>query len=330
MPKTSVPTSPTIEMTKQEMEMIKTGRQVDKADTTEVPPVSPRTSEIKANVPVMPPSQFDDLFPDDDDEEDDTDESVADDGEQEQEYDGEEELDPRLKKIIMVSSIAIAVVLAILAILLIGKIAGWNILGGKGKTEESTDVITTEGSNDTTAQETVPMVNVVGLYKTAAEEQMKKNGFTNYTFVEKTDATVEKGYVISQSIDDGTSITKDTQITIYVSSGKEKTKVPNVLGYEDSQATTLLEEAGLKVTHGYAYDDNVEKDHVISSDPVAGTEVEEGSTVKIIISNGKETKKIAVPNLKGRSEADAAAKLQEVNLVGNPSYEYSASVKSYP
>lgn len=66
------------------------------------------------------------------------------------------------------------------------------------------------------------MVNVVGLYKTAAEEQMKKNGFTNYTFVEKTDATVEKGYVISQSIDDGTSITKDTQITIYVSSGKER------------------------------------------------------------------------------------------------------------
>lgn len=327
VPKTSVPTSPTIEMTKQEMEMIKTGRQVDKADTTEVPPVSPRTSEIKANVPVMPPSQFDDLFPDDDDEEDDTDESVADDGEQEQEYDGEEELDPRLKKIIMVSSIAIAVVLAILAILLIGKIAGWNILGGKGKTEESTDVITTEGSNDTTAQETVPMVNVVGLYKTAAEEQMKKNGFTNYTFVEKTDATVEKGYVISQSIDDGTSITKDTQITIYVSSGKEKTKVPNVLGYEDSQATTLLEEAGLKVTHGYAYDDNVEKDHVISSDPVAGTEVEEGSTVKIIISNGKETKKIAVPKLKGMSEADAAAKLQEVNLVGNPSYEYSDDVK---
>ena len=55
--------------------------------------------------------------------------------------------------------------------------------------------------------------------------------------------------------------------------------------------------------------------------------LEEGSTVKIIISNGKETKKIAVPNLKGRSEADAAAKLQEVNLVGNPSYEYSDDVK---
>ena len=105
------------------------------------------------------------------------------------------------------------------------------------------------------------------------------------------------------------------------------TSVPNVVNYEDSQATTLLEEAGLKVTHGYAYDDNVEKDHVISSDPVAGTEVEEGSTVKIIISNGKEQKKVVVPKLEGMSEADAAAKLTELNLVGAPTYEYSDTVK---
>ena len=106
--------------------------------------------------------------------------------------------------------------------------------------------------------------------------------------MEKTDATVEKGYVISQSIDDGTSITKDTQITIYVSSGKEKTKVPNVLGYEDSQATTLLEEAGLKVTHGYAYDDNVEKDHVISQSIKPDTEVEEKTIIKLVVSKGND------------------------------------------
>lgn len=328
VPKANVPTSPTIEMTKQEMEMIKTGRQVDTADTAEVPPVKTARTEIKANVPVMPPSQFDDLFPDDDDpdETDDGDYSEYQPDDADDPEENDDELDPRLKKIIMVSSIAIAVVLAILAILLIGKIAGWNLFGGSDK-KPTTDVITTEGTNSTTEAETIPMVNVVGLYKTAAEEQMKKNGFTNYTFVEKTDATVEKGYVISQSVDEGTSITKDTQITIYISSGKEKTKVPDVRNLEDSQATTLLEEAGLKVTHGYAYDDNVEKDHVISSDPAAGTEVEEGSTVKITVSNGKETKKVPVPNLEGMSEDDAAAKLQEVNLVGNPSYEYSDDVK---
>ena len=333
VPKQTVPSSPTIEMTKQEMEMIKTGRQVDAAATQEVPPARPKTSEIQVNRPVMKPSQFDDLFPDDDDPEDEVSENdIGDDYQNDDEPEHDEDLDPRLKKIITVVSVAIAVVLAILALVVIGNIAGWfpgGLFGGKATTEKTTgsDVLAPTDALSTTEQETIPMVNVVGLYKTAAEEQMKKNGFTNYTFKEQTDATVEKGYVISQSVDDGTAITKDTAITIVISSGKEMTSVPNVVNYEDSQATTLLEEAGLKVTHGYAYDDNVEKDHVISSDPVAGTEVEEGSTVKIIISNGKEQKKVVVPNLEGKSEADAAAKLTELNLVGAPTYEYSDTVK---
>lgn len=333
VPKQTVPSSPTIEMTKQEMEMIKTGRQVDAAATQEVPPARPKTSEIQVNRPVMKPSQFDDLFPDDDDPEDEVSENdIGNDYQNDDEPEHDEDLDPRLKKIITVASVAIAVVLAILALVVIGNIAGWfpgGLFGGKATTEKTTgsDVLAPTDALSTTEQETIPMVNVVGLYKTAAEEQMKKNGFTNYTFKEQTDATVEKGYVISQSVDDGTAITKDTAITIVISSGKEMTSVPNVVNYEDSQATTLLEEAGLKVTHGYAYDDNVEKDHVISSDPVAGTEVEEGSTVKIIISNGKEQKKVVVPKLEGMSEADAAAKLTELNLVGAPTYEYSDTVK---
>ena len=333
VPKQTVPSSPTIEMTKQEMEMIKTGRQVDAAATQEVPPARPKTSEIQVNRPVMKPSQFDDLFPDDDDPEDEVSENdIGDDYQNDDEPEHDEDLDPRLKKIITVASVAIAVVLAILALVVIGNIAGWfpgGLFGGKATTEKTTgsDVLAPTDALSTTEQETIPMVNVAGLYKTAAEEQMKKNGFTNYTFKEQTDATVEKGYVISQSVDDGTAITKDTAITIVISSGKEMTSVPNVVNYEDSQATTLLEEAGLKVTHGYAYDDNVEKDHVISSDPVAGTEVEEGSTVKIIISNGKEQKKVVVPKLEGMSEADAAAKLTELNLVGAPTYEYSDTVK---
>ncbi len=333
VPKQTVPSSPTIEMTKQEMEMIKTGRQVDAAATQEVPPARPKTSEIQVNRPVMKPSQFDDLFPDDDDPEDEVSENdIGDDYQNDDEPEHDEDLDPRLKKIITVASVAIAVVLAILALVVIGNIAGWfpgGLFGGKATTEKTTgsDVLAPTDALSTAEQETIPMVNVVGLYKTAAEEQMKKNGFTNYTFQEQTDATVEKGYVISQSVDEGTAITKDTAITIVISSGKEMTSVPNVVNYEDSQATTLLEEAGLKVTHGYAYDDNVEKDHVISSDPVAGTEVEEGSTVKIIISNGKEQKTVPVPNLEGMSEADAAAKLTELNLVGAPTYEYSDTVK---
>lgn len=327
VPKPKVPTSPTIEMTDREMEMIKTGRQADSTGDRVIEPepaaAIQRSSGIHVNRPELKPSEFDDLFPDDD-EEDEIDTEGYDQGEEE--YENDDELDPRLKKIIMVSSIAIAVVLLILAMLLIGKIAGWNLFSSSDS-EDTSEVITTEGTAGTTEQQTVPMVNVVGLYKTAAEEQMKKNGFTNYTFEEQKDATVEKGYVISQSIDEGVSIPKDEAIKIVVSAGKELTKVPDVIDLEDAQAVTLLEEAKLDVTHGYEYSDTVEKDHVISTDPVAGTEVEEGSTVKVVISNGKETKPVTVPNLQNMTEEEAAAKLAELNLVGSASYEYSDSVE---
>lgn len=329
VPKTSVPTSNTIEMTDQEMAKIKTGRQVE-ADTKDVPPVKPMRSEPKVNKPVMPPSEFDELFPDDDDDlEDEADEkpyrgdSQADDG-----YDAEEEdIDPRLKKIVMVSSIVIAVIIALLAIILVVKILGWNPFGGSGDDKPSKEVITTEGTAEDTEEETVPMVNVVGLYKTAAEEQMKKNGFTNYTFEEKTDDVVEEGYVISQNIPDGSMITSDTEIIIVISSGKKLTKVPDVINLEKDQAKSVLESMNLKVTMGYEFSEDVEKDHVISTDPKADTEITEGSTIKLIISNGKEKKPVVVPKLEGMTEEEAAAKLEELKLVGDVSYEYSDTVK---
>jgi serine/threonine-protein kinase len=332
VPNTAVPTSPTIEMTKQEMEMIKTGRQTTPSKDTAEPH---KEMGMVVNRPEMKPSQFDDLFPDDDDDYDEYDEEEVDDedvsssaSKPDDLYGEDEELDPRLKKIIMVSSIAVAVVLAILALLLIGKIAGWNILSGSTTEAVSEEIITTEGTGtDTTTQiETYPMVYLIGLYKTAAEEQLKKNGFTNYEFEEVTDANVEKGYVISQSIDQDTMITKDAKITVVVSAGKEMTTVPDVLGYEDSQAVTTIEQAGLTVTHGYEYSDTVEKDHVISIEPEAGTEVEEGSTVKIVISNGKEEKKVPVPEIEGKTKDEATQLLEESNLTGAESYDYSDTV----
>ena len=88
------------------------------------------------------------------------------------------------------------------------------------------------------------MVNVVGLYKTAAEEELKKAGFTAYTIETATDDKVEEGYVISQSVDEGTAIPADEKIVITISEGKEDVEVPDVRGYSDDQATTLLTEAG--------------------------------------------------------------------------------------
>lgn len=313
--------SPTVEMTSAEMKAIKEGRQLNEAVQVEQPRSSQAEAQVK--IPVMRSSKFDDIFGEED--EDDEDEMQMDEtlhpSEEEDEFD---ELDPKLKKIIMISSIAVAVIITILIILIIGKIAGWKLFGGKDR-DASTSVTTSEESTEETP---IIMIDVTGLYKTAAEEQLKKAGFTNYTFELQTDSLVEEGYVISQSVDEGSSILADEEIIIYVSAGKELTKVPDVRGYTDEQATTMLKEANLEVTHGFEYDDEVEKDHVISQDIAPDSEVPEGTTVKIIVSNGKAVVETVVPNLVGMTESQAEDALSSANLVGSSTTAYDDTVEA--
>ena len=90
----------------------------------------------------------------------------------------------------------------------------------------------------------------------------------------------------------------------------------------------MLTEAGFTVTHGYEYDDTVEKNYVINQSPEAKTMQPEGSTVKIIVSNGKEVQDVPVPNLVGKTEKEAESLLSDAGLVGNPSHAYSNDVKA--
>lgn len=317
----TVNNSPTVKMTSEEMQAIKNGRNLNEQTPSYAANEMPAKENRNNNI-VDTDSKFDDLFNDDDDYDDEEDEegliSETDEG-----YDEYGDMDPKLKKIIMISGIAVVVIIVILILVVIGKIAGWHPFGGgKEKTTESTE-ITEEASSE---QETKPMINVIGLYQSAAEEQFKKEGFTNYKFEMQTSDTVETGYVIDQSVKEGENIALDYEITVYVSAGRETTTVPDVVNLTDEQATTMIEEKNLRVTHGYEYSDTVEKDHVIYSDPVAGTEIAEGSDVKIVISNGKQVEEVSVPSLVGESAASAESLLANAGLAGKSSYAYDDSV----
>lgn len=328
-----VPNSPTVEITSDEMKAIKECRQMNEAPVVEETPSS--VVERPDITPIIPPSKFDNLFDDDDDDDSYGDEGMAPEDDDDNEI---EELDPKLKKIIMISSVAVVIIIAILVAILILKITSPGGLGGifsgnnkktENSSEENSGDSTEDGSTDedTSDKATIPMVNVVGLYKTAAEEELKKAGFTAYTIETATDDKVEEGYVISQSVDEGTAIPADEKIVITVSEGKEDVEVPAVTGYSDDQATTLLTEAGFVVTHGYEYDDTVEKNKVISQSPEGKTMQKSGSTVKIIISNGKEVEEVEVPNLLGKSESKAANLLENAGLSGKVSHANSDEVK---
>lgn len=363
-----VPSSPTVQMTKEELEAIKNGRVMgeedavdgqaapaddqygydydddygdnavnDTGDTYGTNGRSARSSRPQATVPEVAPSKFDELFDDDYDDYDDgydDDDSRA--GVTSARNVGassrgtartgipDDEVDPGLKKVIVIAAVAAALIVIILIVVLIGEIAGWNLFSSS-KDKDKNDVLIT--SEATSEDELLVMDDVVGLYKNAAEETLKKIGFTNIKFEEVSDDDPDKvGYVLRQSVNKGEKIPKDEEIILYISKGPEDVKVPNVVGMDKDQAEKTLTKAGFKVTKAYEFDDKVEKDQVISTDPEAGTKAASGSTIKIVISNGAEETLTTVPKLVGKSETEATSLLSSAKLYGSPSYEFSDTV----
>lgn len=218
-------------------------------------------------------------------------------------------VDPNTKKIMKILMIVAAVVIALAAVFLIGKAAGiFNSVPG----------ITADKG---TAKVAVP--NVVGMTKEEAIKALAKRDL-GYRIVDtKPSDKYESGEIMEQKTKANTKVAKNTTIELVESVGKEakKVAVPDVAGKSEDDAQKILEDAKLVVENEAKYDDTVEAGKVISTDPAAGTEVTEGSKVKMYVSKGKE--RVEVPNLVGKTYDEAVAALSALGLNANPAEEYS-------
>ncbi len=247
-------------------------------------------------------------------------------GEDEDEQDDDEididddaPLDPKLEKAVMVGGIIVAVIICIFIMIGINKITGWFKFG-------SDDATTTEAASDT--EISVAMISVVGLTQEEAETKLKGADIDFYTIQFEESDEVDAGIVISQSAEEGVMVSPSDNLVITVSSGTESVAVPDVVGKNGQTAADELVAAGFETQFAYEYSDDVEKDYVISTDPVAGTSVPSGSKIIITVSNGKEYVEAVVPDLKGMTRKQAKAALEEAGLVlGNVTEEYSDDVE---
>ena len=71
-----------------------------------------------------------------------------------------------------------------------------------------------------------------------------------------------------------------------MSSGKEASEVPNVVGKSEGTAKTMLDNAGFKVSTERQSSDSVKQGNVISQTPDGGSSLEPGKTVHLVISTG--------------------------------------------
>ncbi len=262
-------------------------------------------------------------------EEDDDDEFDKD-----EEDDDDEEVNPALSKVMMALGIGGFIILAVIIFFIIGHAAGFfggsgSLFGHKNK-DTSTESISTESVSDTssdtsTAGERVTVPDLSKRTEDEAKAALKKLRL-GVNVQTGTSDDVPEGQVYDQSPAAGTKVDVHTQVTINISSGKEKFSLDDVTGMQYQQAQAQLENDGLVVSLEFDYSDSVGSDKVISTSPKAGSQVAKGDTITITASKGKETKTTIVPTLLGQNIDDAIQMIKDAGLTYNgKSSDYSDS-----
>lgn len=257
-----------------------------------------------------------------------------DDFDKDEEDDDDEEVNPALSKVMMALGIGGFIILAVIIFFIIGHAAGFfggsgSLFGHKNK-DTSTESISTESVSDTssdtsTAGERVTVPDLSKRTEDEAKAALKKVRL-GVNVQTGTSDDVPEGQVYDQSPAAGTKVDVHTQVTINISSGKEKFSLDDVTGMQYQQAQAQLENDGLVVSLEFDYSDSVGSDKVISTSPKAGSQVAKGDTITITASKGKETKTTIVPNLLGQNIDNAIQMIKDAGLTYNgKSSDYSDS-----
>ncbi|MBF1682108.1 MAG: Stk1 family PASTA domain-containing Ser/Thr kinase [Selenomonas artemidis] len=138
--------------------------------------------------------------------------------------------------------------------------------------------------------EALEMPNLRGLKQTDAIDRLQKMGLRLGSSYE-TFSDEEVGTVISQDPRSGARISKGQTVDITVSKGQKvkKTNVPNVKGVPIDRARSMIEESNLKVGTVAQEENSQAAGTVTAQSPAAGTEVDEGTAVRLTVSEGSKS-----------------------------------------
>ena len=114
------------------------------------------------------------------------------------------------------------------------------------------------------------------------------------------------------------------ELTMEISSGK--TVVPNVVGMTVAEASDALTKAGLTAKATYKESTVYDKDYIESQDIEGNTEVESGTVLNLVVSSGKVVG-VTVPDVVGKTEAEAKVMLDNEGFTLQKQLQESDSVE---
>lgn len=226
------------------------------------------------------------------------------------------DVNANMKKPIKILMIVAGVIIAVALVMGIGNAAGVFKFGPGTKQEETEDE----------KKKAVPQL--VGEEVAVAKKMAEDKGFAMKIVEERESSKYEEGIIISQTPDSGKKLEEGGTIEVVVSSGPatKEIQIPTVEGQDEDTAMELLREAGVAdsdITQTSEYSSDYRAGLAIRTEPKAGSVIEPGQSVKLVISKGAEPEKeIKVPSVKGQSEETAKQKLTALGLNVKVDYIY--------
>ncbi len=154
--------------------------------------------------------------------------------------------------------------------------------------------------------------SVAGETEEQATQKLEAAGFE--VAVDRVNSdSVESGLVISSEPGGGRTATNGSTVTISVSRGPKLTKVPVLVGAQRDVAVQRLRSRGLEASISEA-ESSAPEGQVIRQSPDAGSEVDPGSAVAIVVSGGEEEEQAKVPNVIGSERREAVEAIRAAGL----------------
>ena len=174
------------------------------------------------------------------------------------------------------------------------------------------------------------MPNVAGyndeerMLQEEATKILEELGFKNIDIEEEYNDEVELGYVISQSPEykENFKINVTEPVTLVVSKGQMLVKLPKkIIGKKLDEITPELDALEIKYQVIEEFNEEVEAGVIVLVDQEEGAEISASTMVKITVSKGSAFKDVTLPQLTGKTEAEAKAELEGLGLLVEVSYE---------
>ena len=156
-----------------------------------------------------------------------------------------------------------------------------------------------------------------GVRRVAAEQEIDVR-FGDPVFSEEYDA----GEVADQDPDPGDRLRRGGTVTVVLSRGQDRLTLADVRDKTEAEARAALPRTKVEVTR--AFHDTVRDGRVVSQDPVHGTVVKPGTTVRLVVSRGPEP--VTVPRVVELTEAKAVEALKTAGLKAEIAREYDRRV----